>query len=161
MHRTMNHLSQILPPGNVVLNLDVSSKKRTFEQVGLIFENNCGIARSVVSENLFARERLGSTGLGHGVAVPHGRIKGLKAPLAAFIRLAQPIPFESPDGQPVSLLIFLLIPDNVTQQHLEILSELAEMFSDEAFRTLLSNTEDAAAVHARLITWQPSLQSSN
>ncbi|MDO8304319.1 PTS sugar transporter subunit IIA [Herminiimonas sp.] len=157
----MNHLSQILPPANVVLDLDVSSKKRTFEQVGLIFENNCGIARAVVSENLFARERLGSTGLGHGVAVPHGRIKGLKAPLAAFVRLAQPIPFESPDGQPVSLLIFLLIPDNVTQQHLEILSELAEMFSDEAFRTLLSTTEDPAAIHARLITWQPSLQSTN
>lgn len=161
MQHIMNHLSQILPPVNVVLDLDVSSKKRTFEQVGLIFENNCGIARSVVSENLFARERLGSTGLGHGVAVPHGRIKGLKAPLAAFVRLAQPIPFESPDGQPVNLLIFLLIPDHVTQQHLEILSELAEMFSDESFRTLLATTEDAAAVHARLITWQPSLQSTN
>ncbi|HTH45491.1 MAG TPA: PTS sugar transporter subunit IIA [Oxalicibacterium sp.] len=154
----MNHLSQILPPANVVLDLDVSSKKRSFEQAGLMFENNCGIARSLVSENLFARERLGSTGLGHGVAVPHGRIKGLKAPLAAFVRLKQPIPFESPDGQPVSLMIFLLIPDNVTQQHLEILSELAEMFSDESFRHMLATTEDAAAVHARLITWQPSLQ---
>jgi PTS system nitrogen regulatory IIA component len=85
----------------------------------------------------------------------------LKAPLAAFVRLAQPIPFESPDGQPVSLLIFLLIPDNVTQQHLEILSELAEMFSDESFRNVLATTQDAAAVHARLITWQPSLQSAN
>jgi len=152
----MNHFSQILPPANVVLNLDVSSKKRAFEQAGLIFENNCGIARSTVSDNLFARERMGSTGLGHGVAVPHGRIKGLKAPLAAFVRLAAPIPFESPDGQPVNLLIFLLIPDHVTQQHLEILSEMAEMFSDEAFRNILSTSDDAAAVHARLITWQPS-----
>lgn len=158
---TMNHLSQILPPVNVVLDLDVSSKKRTFEQVGLIFENNCGIARSVVSDNLFARERLGSTGLGHGVAVPHGRIKGLKAPLAAFVRLAQPIPFESPDGEPVNLLIFLLIPDNVTQQHLEILSELAEMFSDPAFRQMLSTTQDPAAIHARLITWQASVQNAD
>ncbi|CAN5221172.1 PTS IIA-like nitrogen regulatory protein PtsN [soil metagenome] len=155
----MNHFSQILPPKNVVLDMDVSSKKRAFEQVGLIFENNCGIARSTVSDNLFARERLGSTGLGHGVAVPHGRIKGLKAPLAAFVRLAEPIPFESPDGQPVNLLIFLLIPDHVTQQHLEILSEVAEMFSDEAFRGLLSTVPDAAAVHARIITWQPSMQS--
>ncbi|GGC07236.1 PTS IIA-like nitrogen-regulatory protein PtsN [Oxalicibacterium flavum] len=154
----MNHLSQILPPANVVLDLDVSSKKRSFEQVGLIFENNCGIARSDVSDNLFARERLGSTGLGHGVAVPHGRIKGLKSPLAAFVRLAQPIPFESPDGQPVRLMIFLLIPDHVTQQHLEILSEVAEMFSDESFRNLLMTLDDPAAVHARLITWQPSLQ---
>jgi len=154
----MNQFNQILPPENVVLDLDVSSKKRAFEQVGLLFENNCGIARSVVSDNLFARERLGSTGLGHGVAVPHGRIKGLKAPLAAFVRLAEPIPFESPDGQPVNLLVFLLIPDQVTQQHLEILSEVAEIFSDETFRTMLTNAPDAAAVHARIITWQPSVQ---
>jgi PTS system nitrogen regulatory IIA component len=155
----MNHFSQILAVENVLLDLDVSSKKRAFEQAGLLFENNCGIARSTVSDNLFARERLGSTGLGHGVAVPHGRIKGLKSPLAAFVRLAEPIPFESPDGEPVNLLIFLLIPDHVTQQHLEILSEIAEMFSDETFRQVLSTAQDAATVHARLITWQPSLQS--
>lgn len=154
----MNHFSQILAAENVLLDLDVSSKKRAFEQAGLLFENNCGIARSTVSDNLFARERLGSTGLGHGVAVPHGRIKGLKSPLAAFVRLAEPIPFESPDGEPVNLLVFLLIPDHVTQQHLEILSEIAEMFSDETFRQLLSTAQDAATVHARLITWQPSLQ---
>lgn len=156
----MNHFSQILPAANVVLDLDVSSKKRAFEQAGLIFENNCGIARSTVSDNLFARERLGSTGLGHRVAVPHGRIKGLKTPLAAFVRLAEPIPFESPDGEPVDLLIFLLIPDHVTQQHLEILSEVAEMFSDPAFRDVLTNSTDAAAVHARIITWQPAVQSA-
>lgn len=155
----MNHFSQILPSANVALDVDVSSKKRAFEQAGLLFENNCGIARSTVSDNLFARERLGSTGLGHGVAVPHGRIKGLKAPLAAFMRLNEPIPFESPDGEPVKLLIFLLIPDHVTQQHLEILSEVAEMFSDEAFRSMLATTSDPQAVHARLITWQPSAQS--
>src|SRR6201997_4399236 len=118
----MNRLAKFLPLENAVVGLAVTSKKRVFEQAGLIFENQNGIARSTVSDNLFARERLGSTGLGHGVAVPHGRIKGLKAPLAAFVRLAEPIPFESPDGEPVNLLVFLLIPDHVTQQHLEILS---------------------------------------
>lgn len=153
----MTNLAKILAANNVVLDLEVSSKKRAFEQAGLIFENNCGIARSVVSDNLFARERLGSTGLGHGVAVPHGRIKGLKAPLAAFVRLKDAIPFESPDGLPVKLLVFLLIPDHVTQQHLEILSEVAEMFSDEAFRTLLTTDPDAASVHARILDWQPSV----
>jgi nitrogen PTS system EIIA component len=153
----MTHFSQILPLKNIVLDIDVSSKKRAFEQAGLIFENNFGIARSTVSDNLFARERLGSTGLGHGVAVPHGRIKGLKSPLAAFIRLAQPIPFESPDSSPVKLLVFLLIPDHVTQQHLEILSEIAEMFSDESFRNALTNDQDASSVHSRIISWQPSL----
>ncbi len=151
----MTHLSQILPQKNIVLDLECSSKKRAFEQAGLIFENNCGIARSFVSDNLFARERLGSTGLGHGVAVPHGRIRGLKAPLAAFVRLSEPIPFESPDGEPVKLLIFLLIPDNVTQQHLEILSEIAEMFSDKSFRAELSEDADASSLYARLVNWHP------
>jgi PTS system nitrogen regulatory IIA component len=154
----MTHFSKILPRENIALDLDVSSKKRAFEQAGLIFENNCGIARSHVSDNLFARERLGSTGLGHGVAVPHGRIKGLKAPIAAFVRLNEPIPFESPDGEPVKLLVFLLIPDHVTQQHLEILSEVAEMFSDDAFRSGLSTDPNPAAVYARITGWHPSLQ---
>jgi len=153
----MTTLAKILSAKNVMLDLEVSSKKRAFEQAGLIFENNCGIARSVVSDNLFARERLGSTGLGHGVAVPHGRIKGLKAPLAAFVRLQEAIPFESPDGQPVKLLVFLLIPDHVTQQHLEILSEIAEMFSDEALRHQLVTDPDPASVHARILAWQPSV----
>ncbi len=152
----MTHLSQILSEQNIVLDLECSSKKRAFEQAGLIFENNCGIARSTVSDNLFARERLGSTGLGHGVAVPHGRIRGLKSPLAAFVRLSEPIPFESPDGEPVKLLIFLLIPDNVTQQHLEILSEIAEMFSDKGFRTELAEDGDVQSLHAKLINWHPS-----
>ena len=155
VRRVMTHFSQILPETNVVLDLECSSKKRAFEQAGLIFENNCGIARSTVSDNLFARERLGSTGLGQGVAVPHGRIRGLKAPLAAFVRLSEPIPFESPDGEPVKLLIFLLIPDNVTQQHLEILSEIAEMFSDKNFRTAMNEDADAKSLHTRLVSWQP------
>lgn len=156
---TMTNLAKILSLNNVVLGLEVSSKKRAFEQVGLLFENNCSIARSIVSDNLFARERMGSTGLGHGVAVPHGRIKGLKSPLAAFVRLAEPISFESPDGQPVNLLIFLLMPDSVTQQHLEILSEIAEMFSDDAFRNVLAIDPDPASVHKRITGWQPNLQS--
>ena len=155
----MTNIAKILPLANVLLDLEVSSKKRAFEQAGLLFENNCSIARSTVSDNLFARERLGSTGLGHGVAVPHGRIKGLKAPIAAFVRLAEPIPFESPDGQPVSLLIFLLMPDHVTQQHLEILSEIAEMLSNEAFRETLNTESDATIIYEKIITWQPHLQS--
>jgi PTS system nitrogen regulatory IIA component len=156
----MTNLAKILSRNNVVLGLEVSSKKRAFEQAGLIFENNNGIARSLVSDNLFARERLGSTGLGHGVAVPHGRIKGLKEPLAAFVRLAEPIPFESPDGLPASLLIFLLIPDNVTQQHLEILSEVAEMFSDDTFRNAVASDPDPASVFSRIVEWQPSAQNA-
>ena len=94
----MNHLSRILPAGNVVLDMLATSKKRAFEQAGLLFENNNGLARALVFDSLFARERLGSTALGQGVAVPHGRVKGLEQALAAFIRLAQPITFDAPEA---------------------------------------------------------------
>jgi PTS system nitrogen regulatory IIA component len=149
----MTTIAKILPLANILLDLEVSSKKRAFEQAGLLFENNCGIARSTISDNLFARESLGSTGLGHGVAIPHGRIKGLKKPVAAFIRLSQPIPFESPDGQPVGLIVFLLIPDNVTKQHLAILAEIAEMFSDSLIRDGLSKASDSEAVYDLISSW--------
>jgi len=88
----MNRLAQILPPTHVQLDVDVSSKKRAFEYAGLLFENSLGLNRALITDNLFARERLGSTGLGQGVAIPHGRIKGLKQPSAAVIRLVSPSP---------------------------------------------------------------------
>src|SRR5436190_20788518 len=130
----MNLISKLLPVQNVLIDLDVSTKKSVFEHAGLMFENNHNIARSVVFDSLFAREKLGSTGLGQGVAIPHGRIKGLKDALGAFLRLAQPVPFESPDAQPVSLAFILLVPEKATEKHLQILSELAQMFSDRALR---------------------------
>ncbi|MBN3723719.1 PTS sugar transporter subunit IIA [Burkholderia sp. Ac-20379] len=151
----MNRLAKILPLENVVIDLSVTSKKRVFEQAGLIFENQNGIGRSIVTDNLFARERLGSTGLGEGVAIPHGRIKGLKQPLAGFVRLAEAIPFEAPDGQPVSLLIFLLVPEQATQQHLEILSEIAQLLSDRDARERLHTEPDRHELHRLLTQWQP------
>ena len=151
----MNPHAAIMPASNVLGNVDASSKKRVFEQAGRLFENQHAIARSTVTDNLFARERLGSTGLGHGVAIPHGRIKGLKNPLAAVLRLAQPIAFDAPDDEPVSLLIFLLVPEAATQRHLEILSEIAEMLSDRALREGLKTVPEAAAVHGLVAHWQP------
>lgn len=151
----MNRISQLLPVANVVVGLDASSKKRVFEQVGLLFENNQGIARVKVFDSLFARERLGSTGLGEGIAIPHGRIKGLKEAVAAMVRLSEPVPFDAPDGKPVSLLIVLLVPEQATQQHLEILSEVAEMLSDKAMRDTLLTQSDPQALHQALCAWQP------
>lgn len=142
----MNPLTHLLSVEQVVLDLDASSKKRVFEQAGILFENRLGIARSVIFDSLFAREKLGSTGLGQGVAIPHGRIKGLKQAAGAFLRLAVPVPFDSPDGRPVSLLFVLLVPEQATEQHLQILSELAQRFSDRNFREALSNASDPAAV---------------
>ncbi|HEX5476548.1 MAG TPA: PTS IIA-like nitrogen regulatory protein PtsN [Burkholderiales bacterium] len=150
----MSLIAKLLPAANVVLDLQASSKKRLFEQAGLLFENQHGIARSVVFDSLFARERLGSTGLGHGVAIPHGRIKALKEALCAFVRLAQPIPFDAPDGNPVSLAFILLVPEQATEKHLQMLSELAQMFSDKALREEMARAPDAAALHQLISAWQ-------
>jgi PTS system nitrogen regulatory IIA component len=152
---TMNRLAAILPASNVMVDVDATSKKRAFEQAGVLFENQHSIARATVSDNLFARERLGSTGLGHGVAIPHGRIKGLKNPLAAVLRMQQPIAFDAPDDEPVSLLIFLLVPEAATQRHLDILSEIAEMLSDRTLRERLKTESDAAALHKLIADWEP------
>ena len=100
----MNRLTPHLPESHVVLDLDVGSKKRLFEQIGLIFENSRQVARARVFDSLFDREKLGSTGLGCGVAIPHGRMKNLKETLCAFVRTRSPMPFEAPDDEPVVLL---------------------------------------------------------
>ena len=151
----MNLIAKLLPPANVLLDLDVSSKKRVFEQVGLLFENNHDIARSQVFDSLFSREKLGSTALGQGVAIPHGRIKGLKEAVGAVVRTRQPIPFDAPDGQNVRLIFVLLVPDRATDLHLQILSELAQMFSDKPFRERLLNAASAAEMHQLISEWQP------
>ncbi|MGE5665319.1 MAG: PTS IIA-like nitrogen regulatory protein PtsN [Betaproteobacteria bacterium] len=151
----MNRISRLLPVENTLLDFPASSKKRVFEQAALLFENHQGVARAKVFDSLFARERLGSTGLGQGVAIPHGRIKGLKDAVAAFVRLSEPVPFDAPDGQPVSLLFFLLVPEQATQAHLDILSELAQLFSEKASRDSLRAAPDAAAVAEFLAHWAP------
>ena len=151
----MSRIARLLPPPNVVTDLLVTSKKRLFEQAGLLFENNHAIERGKVFDSLFARERLGSTGLGEGVAIPHGRIKGIKEALAALIRLREPIAFDAPDGQPVKLLVFLLVPEHATEEHLEILSELAELLSDRTVRENLLSCEDGGQIHRILATWAP------
>jgi len=150
----MNHIAKLLPLENVVVALDASSKKRVFEQAGLLFENNHGIGRSQVYDALFAREKLGSTGLGQGIAIPHGRIKGLKEARGAFLRLAAPVQFDAPDGKPVDMLFVLLVPEAATEHHLQLLSELAQMFSDRNFREQLTSLPDAAAIHSLFAQWQ-------
>jgi PTS system nitrogen regulatory IIA component len=151
----MSLVAKLLSPAHIALDLQVSSKKRLFEQAGLLFENQDAVARSLVFDSLFARERLGSTGLGQGVAIPHGRIKGLKEARGAFMRLAQPVPFDAPDGNPVNLVFVLLVPEKATEKHLQILSELAQMFSDKALRELLTRAPDADALYQLIAAWQP------
>jgi nitrogen PTS system EIIA component len=150
----MNSLAAILPLSQVLVNLDISSKKRAFEEAGLLFEKCHQLHRATVSESLLARERLGSTGLGHGVAIPHGRIKGLKQAHAAVFQLQSPIGFDSPDAQGVRLLIFLLVPESATQKHLDILSVIAELLSNVELREQLKCCTEAATLHQTIANWQ-------
>src|SRR3954470_10675428 len=151
----MNLVSRLLPINHVLLGLEAGSKKRLFEQIGLLFENSRQIPRARVFDSLFDREKLGSTGLGFGVAIPHGRIRALKEPACAFVRTASPIPFESPDGAPVNLVFAMLVPEHATEAHLELLSALAQMFSDAALREGLAHAPDAAEAHRMITGWSP------
>jgi nitrogen PTS system EIIA component len=151
----MTLLSKHLPLTHVLLDLDVTSKKRMFEQIGLLFENESKIGRANVFDALFAREKLGSTGLGFGVAIPHGRMKGLRDTVATFVRTKEGVPFEAHDGEPVRLVLAMLVPEHANEQHLNMLSELAQMFSDPDLRELLLHEPDAAGAHKLLIEWSP------
>ena len=139
---------------NVLLDAESTSKKRVFERVGLLFENSQKLARSQVFDSLFAREKLGSTGLGQGVAIPHGRIKNLREAVAAFVKTESPIPFDSPDGLPVNLIFVLLVPERATDLHLQLLGELAQMFSNTEFRESLLANNDPAVLHKLFAEWK-------
>jgi nitrogen PTS system EIIA component len=143
-------LQQLLTPSHVLLGLDIASKKRLFEEVGFLFERTAKLNRSVVTDSLFARERLGSTGLGYGVAIPHGRIKGLKEPHIAVLQLTTAIGFDAADGLPVTLLFILLVPENASQKHLDLLAEIADILGDEIKRDALKTASTIEALMAVL-----------
>ena len=149
----MNALTNLFTPDCIALDIPAKSRADAFAAAGALFAKQTGIEASSVVGFLNAREDLGSTALGAGVAIPHGRVKGLKQPSAAFLRLQEPIEFAAPDGEPVSILIFLLVPEKATQQHLEILSSIAQLLSDaDARQTLLAST-DASKVCELLQRW--------
>jgi PTS system nitrogen regulatory IIA component len=157
----MNLVSKILPADNVVVDLDVGSKKLLFEHIAQLFETHQGIPRSKVLDSLLTREKLGSTGLGHGIAIPHGRLKGLKEASGAFIKTRSPIPFDAPDGQPVNLLFALLVPEQATDFHLQILGELAQVLSDKRMREQLLASTDPTHIHQLLTGWSPATRQSS
>ncbi len=151
----MNLISKSLSVSRISLDMDITSKKRLFEQIGLMFENENRVARASVFDALFAREKLGSTGLGVGVAIPHGRIKQLRDTVAVFVRAKEGIPFEAPDDEPVRLVFAMLVPEHATEQHLNMLSELSQMFSDPELREALLVESDPQVVYQLLTEWSP------
>lgn len=149
----MSLVAELLPLCNVVADLEAGSKRELLEKLGALFEaGNAQLARAKIVDSLAAREKLGSTAMGHGIAIPHGRIKGLHETVGAFVRLKTPLPFDAPDGQPVNLLFALLVPQQATDMHLLILSELAQLFSEKPLREGLRSAPDAATLHRLLTT---------
>jgi PTS system nitrogen regulatory IIA component len=123
-------ISQILAPDRVLSSVTSHSKKAALETLAaLIADADTGLTQAEVFNSLITRERLGSTGLGEGVALPHGRMKNGEHTLGAFIRLESAIDYDAVDHKPVDLLFALLVPEQSTDEHLEILAKLAEMFS--------------------------------
>jgi len=150
----MNLIRNILTPDNILIDVESTSKKRVFERVGRLFEDNQQIPHNQVFDSLFSREKLGSTGLGHGVAIPHGRINNLREATAVFVKTKHPISFDSPDSLPVNLIFVLLVPENATDLHLQILGDLAQMFSESRFREQLLSCENEAALHQLFYDWE-------
>jgi nitrogen PTS system EIIA component len=151
----MNRLSKLLPLANIVIDSDARDKSAALDVVAEVFSAAGSMNRDAVRASLADREALGSTALGQGVAIPHGRMRGLKQALAAIVRLRQPVAFDAPDGKPVNLLFALLVPEHARQEHLEMLSELAQMLSDRDLRDELMSEADPVELLARLTVWTP------
>ena len=148
-------LAEYLDPSAVKISTDIVSKKRALEEIsGLLTAQTELVAEKDVFTSLINREKLGSTGLGDGVAIPHGRLKGLDKAVGAFLKLATPIDYDASDGQAVDLVFGLLVPQDATSEHLEILAKIARMFQDENQRQALRDASDADSLHSLMTRYQ-------
>jgi PTS system nitrogen regulatory IIA component len=149
----MNPLGELLALDDVRLDLDVSNKTQLLEQIAILLAARHGLPKTVVLEGLSAREQLGSTGVGHGVAIPHARMNQCAVPAAAFVRTKVAIPFDAPDGKPVSVFLGLIVPNKANERHLQLLATAAGMLSDRIFRDKLKTSTDPMAVRELLAAW--------
>lgn len=144
-------LSEILGADRVLSGTSVTSKKKALEELSALLAKGASTLNAAdVFNSLTAREKLGSTGLGHGVAIPHGRMAGVETSIGAFMRLKQAVDYDSHDGNPVDLVFGLLVPQAATEAHLKHLAAIAEMFSDEAFCAKLRAAGDDRALYSLL-----------
>ncbi|WP_306602548.1 PTS sugar transporter subunit IIA [Azonexus sp.] len=140
----MSTIAELLSKKDILLDLEVPSQIRLLQEVARHMEREHGMPQEWVYQSLLRREQLGSTALGGGVAIPHARIKYLERIQLAYLRLKQPIPYDAPDGKPVSDILVILVPKEATEEHLRILSEVTQMFSDPQFRQQLCLCTEAA-----------------
>jgi PTS system nitrogen regulatory IIA component len=146
-----NLLADVLGPNDVHLDVDASNSVDLLAQIASLLAGRHGLAKDQVLQSLTAREQLGSTGLGHGVAMPHARMYECGLATGAFVRTRAPVPFDAPDGKPVSLFLALVVPKHATQWHLNLLASAAALFSDRGLREALLTSTDAASVRGLLV----------
>jgi nitrogen PTS system EIIA component len=149
----MNPLGELLALGDIRLDLDVSNKTQLLEQIAGLLAARHGLSKAVVLDSLTTREQLGSTGVGHGVAIPHARMSQCVAAAGVFVRTRGAVPFDAPDGKPVSVFLGLIVPNRANERHLQLLATAADMLSDRSFRDKLKTYTDPSAVRALLAAW--------
>ena len=145
-------LSTLLTPDSVLAGLKVNGKKQLLQEIAELAARQTGISERVVFDTLLQRERLGSTGIGQGIAIPHGAITGLPELTGLFARLTKPIDFEAMDGEPVDLVFVLLAPEGAGADHLQALARVARFFRNPGAVQTLRQTDEAAALYAVLTT---------
>lgn len=148
----MSALAQLINEEQIALDIEVSNRDELFKFAGQFFENLFSISADVVTQCLLEREILGSTGLGHGIAIPHGRVKKLSHTHLALIRAKQGIQFNAPDQQDVRIFVVMLVPEQANQSHLEILSEIAQVVSDTTTQQRLFTETSTQSILDTLIS---------
>lgn len=149
----MNPLGELLTPDDIRLDVDASSKQEVLHRIATLLAGRHGLSEAVILESMIAREQLGSTGVGHGVAIPHARMSQCVAPACVYVRTKFPIPFDAPDNKPVSVFLGLIVPNMANERHLTLLATAAGMLSDRAFRERLRACTDPTALRELLVAW--------
>ena len=151
----MIRLEDILTPGRSLVNVPGGSKKRVLEQIAnLIGRDQPELDVNVLFEALIAREKLGSTGFGNGIAIPHCRLLGCRVPISALLRLDAPVDFDAIDGAPVDLLFVLLVPQAATDAHLELLRQIASLLDRAEVRERLRRADSSEALYRVVVDVQ-------
>lgn len=151
----MIQLEDILTPARSKVNVPGDSKKSVLEYIAqLIAADLPGIDENTLFDSLVAREKLGSTGFGNGIAIPHCRLVGCTTPISAVIQLATAVDFDAIDDEPVDLLFVLLVPEQATDEHLELLRQIASIFEQDNIRERLRNAPNSAALYQAVLDAQ-------
>jgi len=151
----MIRIENILTPGRSLVNVPGGSKKRVLEQIAKVLGQDLpDLDSQTIFESFIAREKLGSTGFGNGIAIPHCRMPGCTSPLSAVLRLDVPVDFDAIDGAPVDLLFVLLVPEAATDEHLELLRQIASMLDREDVRERLRRASTGQELYQAVVDIQ-------